>query len=185
MPALYRLTGKLLVEVDQARLKFENAFVAWQKSSGRSRFLMKGSDLRLVERLETKIPWGANAQEKQSFLNRSKRHRRFVQGAAGATVLALIGLGWVASLQSQRFEGKRFLRESGYPPVLYDSQRQLRKLALTEPLDLERFTWLSSDSIEELGLEATSSSNSIAGLASLSRCHLLKNLTLYLRSSQV
>jgi len=47
----------------------------------------------------------------------------------------------------------------GYPPMLYDSQRQFRKLALTEPLDLERFTWLSSDSVEELELNAVASSN--------------------------
>src|SRR5262249_57771097 len=94
-------------------------------------------------------------------------------------------LGVVARLAYQRFEDRRFLRESGYPPVLYDSQRQLRKLALTEPLDLERFTWLSSDSVEELELNASSSSNSIAGLASLSRCRSLKKLTLYLGASQV
>src|SRR5262245_24320660 len=178
IPALYRLTGKLLAEVDQARLKFENAFVAWQKSGERSHYLMKGKDLRLVERFETKIPWGATAQEKQSFLNRSKRRRRFVKVAAVAAGLALIGLGWVASLQYKQFEDRRFLRESGYPPVLYDSQRQLKKLALTEPLDLERFTWLSSNLVEELELHAASSSNSIAGLASLSRCRSLIKLTL-------
>jgi internalin A len=185
IPALYRLTGKLLAEVDQARLKFENAFVAWQKNGERSRYLMKGNDLRLVERFETKIPWGANAQEKQSFLNRGKRRRRFVKVATGAAGLALIGLGWVASLQNHRFEGRRFLTESGYPPVVYDSQDQLKKLALTEPLDLERFTWLYSDSIEELELSAAESSNSIAGLASLSRRRSLKKLTLNLTNSQV
>jgi hypothetical protein len=114
IPALYRLTGKLLAEVDQAKLKFENAFVAWQKN-----------------------------------------------------------------------EAKRFLGDIGYPSELYDSQHQLKKLALTEPLNLERFTWLSSDSVEELKLSAISSSNSIVGLASLSRCHSLKKLELDLSESQV
>jgi Novel STAND NTPase 1 len=185
IPALYRLTGKLLAEVDQARLKFENAFVAWQKNEERSHYLMKGSNLRLVERFETKIPWGANAQEKQSFLNRSKRRRRFVRVATGAAGLALIGMGWVASLQLQRFEDSRFLRENGYPPVLYDSQHQLKNLTLIDPLDLEGFIWLSSDSIEELKLRAISSSNSIVGLASLSRCHSLKKLELDLSEGQV
>lgn len=117
IPALYRLTGKLLAEVDQARLKFENAFLAWQKNGERSHYLMKGNDLRLVERFETKIPWGANAQEKQSFLNSSKRRRRFVKATTLAAGFALIGLGWVASLQYQRFEGRRFLRENGYPSI--------------------------------------------------------------------
>jgi Leucine-rich repeat (LRR) protein len=181
IPALYRLTGKLLAEVDQARLKFENAFLAWQKNGERSHYLMKGNDLRLVERFETKIPWGANAQEKQSFLGRSKRRRRFVKAARVAGGLALI----MAGLQYQRSEDRRFLRESGYPPMLYDSQRQLKKLALTEPLDLERFTWLSSNSIKELELRAALSSNSIAGLVLLSRCNSLKTLTLDISRSQV
>jgi hypothetical protein len=185
IPALYRLTGKLLAEVDQARLKFENAFLAWHKNGERSHYLMKGNDLRLVERFEAKIPWGANAQEKQSFLNRSKRRRRFFKVAMMAAGLALIGVIWVASLQYQRFDGERFLSDSGYPLELYDSQHQLKKLALTEPLNLERFTWSSSDLVEELELKAANSSNSIAGLASLSRCRSLKKLTLDLSYSQV
>jgi internalin A len=185
IPALHRLTGRLLAEVDQARLKFEDAFLAWQKNGGRSRYLMKGSDLRLVKRFETKIPWGANAQEKQSFLSRSTRRRRFVRAATVAAGLALIGLGWVAIQQYQRFDDRRFLSDSGYPPLLYDWQHQLRRLALTEGINLERFRWLSSDSIEELELHASGSSNSIAGLASLSVCRSLKKLTLSLRDSQV
>jgi len=70
IPALYRLTGKLLAEVDQARSIFENAFLVWRKNGERSQYLMKGNDLRLVERFETKIPWGADARGKKSFLNR-------------------------------------------------------------------------------------------------------------------
>jgi hypothetical protein len=35
IPALYRLTGKLLAEVDQARVKFQNAFQAWKTNDKR------------------------------------------------------------------------------------------------------------------------------------------------------
>ncbi|MGH9753568.1 MAG: hypothetical protein ACREA2_12360 [Blastocatellia bacterium] len=185
IPALYRLTGKLLVEVDQAKLKFENAFLAWQKNDKRSGYLLKAKELRLVERFETQIPWGRDEQEKKNFLRRSKRRRRFVRATAVAAGLALIALGWVAGLLFQRYEHRKFLGDEGYPPELYDSQHQLKKLELTEPLNLERFTWLSSDSVEELKLKAESLSNSIAGLESLSKCSSLKKLTLDLRSSQV
>ena len=102
-----------------------------------------------------------------------------------AAVLALIGAGWFSILQYQRFENRRYLTESGYPAELYDFQHQLKKLEMTEPLNLERFTWLSSDSIEELSLKAARSSNSIAGLTSLSKCRSLKKLTLDLGDSQV
>ena len=52
-------------------------------------------------------------------------------------------------------------------------------------MDLERFRWVSSDFIEELELHAISSSNSLSGLTSLSKCQKLKALTLDLKSSQV
>jgi len=185
IPALYRLTGKLLAEVDQAKLKFQNAFQAWQTNDKRSRYLLKGKELRLVQHYETQIPWGHDEQEKKSFLFRSKRRRQFVRAAIVAAVLVLIGASWFSILQYQQFEGRRYLTESGYPAELYDFQHQLKKLEMTEPLNLEHFTWLSSDSIEELSLTAASSSNSIAGLTSLSRCRSLKKLTLNLSNSQV
>jgi Leucine-rich repeat (LRR) protein len=185
IPALYRLTGKLLAEVDQAKLKFQNAYQAWQTNDKRRRYLLKAKELRLVERYEIQIPWGSDEQEKKNFLFSSKRHRRIVRAASVAAGLALIALGWVSLLQYQRFEHKRYLRESGYPPELYNYQHQLKKLELTEPLNLDQFTWISSDSVEELSLIAASSSNSIAGLISLSRCRSLKNLALTLSNSQV
>jgi Leucine-rich repeat (LRR) protein len=185
IPALYRLTGKLLAEVDQAKLKFQNAFQAWQTNDKRSRYLLKGKDLRLVQHYETQIPWGKDEQEKKSFLFRSKRRRHFVRAATVAAVTVSIGAGWFSILQYQHFENRRYLTENGYPAELYNFQHQLKKLELIEPLNLEQFIWLSSDSIEELSLKATSSSNSIAGLASLSRCRSLKKLTLDLRDSQV
>src|SRR5215213_3417240 len=94
IPALYRLTGKLLAEVDQAKLRFQNAFQAWQTNDKRSRYLLKGKELRLVQRNETQIPWGQNEQEKKSFLFRSKRRRQFVRTGTVVTLLALIGAGW-------------------------------------------------------------------------------------------
>jgi hypothetical protein len=178
IPALYRLTGKLLAEVDQAKLKFQNAFQAWHTNERRSRFLLKGKELRLVQRYETQIPWGQDEQEKKGFLFKSKRRRQLFRAATGAAVLVLIGIGWFSLLQYQNFENRRYLTENGYPAELYDFQHQLKKLELIEPLDLEHFTWLSSNSIEELSLTAVDSSNSIAGLSSLSRCRSLKKLTL-------
>jgi hypothetical protein len=185
IPALYRLTGTLLAEVDQATLRLEKAFLAWQNNDKRAPYLLKGRDLRLIERFATQIPWGSNTQEKQSFLQRSQGQRTVTRGVAVTVGLALLVLGWGAGVLYQRYEHKRYLRESGYPPALYVWQHQLKTLALQEPLDLERFAWLSSDSVEELSIRATSSSNSIAALASLARCRSLKKLTLTLYGTQV
>lgn len=185
IPALYRLTGKLLAEVDQAKLKFQNGFQAWHTNDKRSRYLLKGKELRLVQRYETQIPWGKDEQEKKSFLFRSKGHRQLVRAATVAAVLAMIGTGWFSIQQYQRFEHRKYLTESGYPAELYDFQHQLKRLELNEPLNLEHFTWLSSDSIEELSVTAAKSSNSFAGLTTLSSCRSLKKLTLDLSDSQV
>jgi hypothetical protein len=185
IPALHRLTGKLMGEIEQARLRFEKAFLVWQNNEKRGHYLLRGADLRLVERNVGQIPWGRAEQEKQSFLRQSQRRRSFVRAGAVAAAIVLITLGWGSGLIYQQSEHKRYLRESGYPPELYVWQHQLKRLELIEPLDLERFTWLSSDSVEELSIKAAASSNSIAGLASLARCHALKKLTLNLSYSQV
>jgi Leucine-rich repeat (LRR) protein len=185
IPALHRLTGKLLGEIEQARLRFENAFLAWEKNDKRRHYLIKGKDLKLIERNASQMPWGSAAQEKQKYLRQSLRRRGFVRMGALATAIALIAVGWMGSLYYQRIEGRRYLSERGYPPELYDYQHGLKKLEMKDELDLERFTWLSSNSLEELSLKAASSSNSIAGLATLARCRSLKKLTLDLSESQV
>ncbi|MBS1787982.1 MAG: hypothetical protein JST85_09685 [Acidobacteria bacterium] len=176
--ALYRLTGKVLAEVDQAKLKFQNAFQAWKTNDKRRYYLLKAKELRLVERYETQIPWGNDEQEKKTFLRASQRRRMIIKGVAVTALIALIGITLAGYFQYQRTEGRRYLRESGYPEELYDWQHQLKKLELTEPLNLENFTWLTSDSIEELSLKAAKSSNSIVGLSSLSKCGSLKKLSL-------
>jgi len=185
IPALYRLTGKLLAEVDQAKLKFQNAFQAWKTNDKRRHYLLKAKELRLVERYETQIPWGNDEQEKKNFLRISQRRRMFIKGAAVATIIAVTVISWASYLQYQRSNGESYLSANDYPPSLYDWQHRLKKVELIQPLNLERFTWLSSNSLEELSLKASSSSNSIAGLASLARCRSLKKLTLNLNGSHV
>ncbi len=186
IPALHRLTGKLLGEIEQARLRFENAFLAWEKNDKRAHYLLKGKDLKLIERNASQMLWGSAEQEKQTYLRQSLRRRSFVRMGAMAAAIALMAVGWGGAQWYQRYEGRRYLSESGYPPGLYDYQHQLKKLEMTEPLDLERFNWFSSDStIEELFLKGAESSNSIAGLSSLAHCPSLKKLTLDLSRSQV
>src|SRR5262249_18735713 len=149
IPALHRLAGRLLVAVDQAKLQFERAFLAWKHNDKRAQYLLKANELRLIERYTEQIPWGSDAQEKWTFLRASKRRRNIISASAVAAVCALIGMSWFASMQYQLGEQRRFLRESGYPPALYDWQHQLKTLALVEKFDLERFTWLSSQLVEE------------------------------------
>jgi hypothetical protein len=186
VPAIQRLTGKMLAEFDQVKLKLENSFLAWKNNERKSRFLLKARDLRLILRYQSEIPWGSDEQEKQDFLRKSEKRRNRSVLATIAVAFFLAGGVWWGYGQSKQFEARRYLRESGYPEELYDDwQHRIKSLKLVEPLDLERFSWLDSQSIEELTIKAQPSSNSLTGLASLSKCSALKKLTLDLGESQV
>lgn len=181
IPALNRLAGKLLAEVEQAKLKLVNAFSAWRNSSGASQYLLRGRDLRLVERYRGRIPWGADEAEKLKFLKRSRRQRATRRLTLIAGIVGLVAAGWVAGTQIQIYEAKKVLRDNQYPPELYDWLRTqpLKALELNTPFNGTRLPLLRSDTLEEFSIKVTATTNSLDGLeASLTGCPALKNLNL-------
>jgi hypothetical protein len=56
VPALRRLSGKVLADVDEARASFERAFRTWVERERRRRYLLAGRELRQVERCRAQIP---------------------------------------------------------------------------------------------------------------------------------
>ncbi|WP_394824775.1 AAA family ATPase [Pendulispora albinea] len=184
--AVLRLSGAWLADVEQARLKFSNAFVAWKNNEQRARFLLDAKDLRLIERCQSRVSWGGgNELEKQDFIRRSMWRRTWSRLGLVAAAFTLVAGAWFANLQVERYEGRRFLKESGYPPELYDWQHQLEALTLNGPLDVERFTWLRSKSLEVLNVKASAYSSSMAGLASLAHCDSLKTLWVDAHHTQI
>jgi internalin A len=174
-------------DIDQATLELVKAFSAWKDNERRARFLLKAQDLRLIERFEDQIHWGTgeDEQERRYFFDLSKRRRRLDRIILGATILYLVGVAGLAAFQYPRAGCRNYLRDSGYPPELCDWQGQLKVLKLRQPLDLESFSGLNSKTIEDLEIIAEPSSNSIAGLSSLSKCRSLKKLSLVLDGSAV
>src|SRR5262249_17885748 len=175
IPAIYRLTGKLLAEVDQAILKFEKAFQAWQNYEKRSYFLLKGKDLQLIRRFETQIPWGSNQQEKRSFLSLSKRRHRTKYGIAWVVVFGLMMI-FRKSLVLDPLEIVKLDREKRvYSAMLIDfqhRQKKLKKLVLINPIDIEGYTCLSSQFLVELSLK-TNWYHVLDDLHFLSQCNSL------------
>src|SRR5262249_12278585 len=159
--ALRRLSGQLLAEVDEARLKFEESFLAWRNGNQAWQYLLRGKDLRLVDHHEGQIPWGREAELKQKFLGRSRRRRLTIRLGLFAALAVLAGAGWFGKRQVDRFVGQTYLMaESDYPPELYDWQDQLQYLKLETPLNFARFPWLRSDRLEELALKGANNSYS-------------------------
>lgn len=186
IPALNRMAGQLLADVDQARLKFENAFMAWTNSEKSARYLLRAGELRLVERYEAQIPWGRDSSEKSAFLRYSQRRRTLRRLVLGALLIFLPTAGWLGTSQYQRYDARTSLRDSNYPPDLYEWQNQLKTLRMAEPINVQRFPWLHSDTLEELNISVAPTANSLDSLvASLARCRALKKLTLNIASSEV
>ena len=193
IPALHRLAGQLLAEVDQTRLRFENAFTAWKNSGGKARYLLNRAELRAVERYERQITWGKGATEKRAFLQRSQRRRALGRLRLTAALIFLIGVGGVIYRVNQRNEDRRiendartYLKDNNYPPELYDWQRQLKILRFNDPMPVQRFPWLHSDTLEEFTIEVQKGTNSLDGLvANLTKCRALKRLSLNLFNSEV
>jgi hypothetical protein len=183
--ALNRLAGKLLGELEEAKLNFVNAFSAWRKNNA-SQYLLRGKDLRLVERNKSEIPWGKDEKEKLNFLKRSQRRRTLTRLMSVALTICLIASGWFAKSQYQRYDAKSYLQDNYYPPELYDWQQQLKVLELTDPFNVKRFPWLQSNTLEEFAITVINSTNSLEELGdSLTRCPTLKKLNLDINSSQV
>jgi internalin A len=185
IPALNRSAGKLLGELEEAKGKFVGAFTAWRKNNA-SQYLLRGKDLRLVERYKSQIPWGKDETEKLNFLKRSKRHRALKRLMSAVLIITLLASGWLANSQYQRYDDRKYLKNNNYPPELYDWQHQLKVLELNEPFNTSSFPWLHSNTIEEFTIKVADSTNSLDGLVdSLTKCPALKKLNLDLSYSQV
>lgn len=186
IPALHRMAGQLLAEVDHAKLKFENSFTAWKNSDRSRRYLLKAGELRSIERHQAQISSGQDASEKLAYLRQSRRRRTLRRFALAATLIALMAGAWVAYSQYQRYDATRYLTDNHYPPELYDWQHQLRTLKLNEPVNLQRFPWLYSNTLEDFSIKVQGGTNSLRDLVdTLAKRPALKKLNLDLTSSEV
>ncbi|MCD9189067.1 MAG: AAA family ATPase [Pyrinomonadaceae bacterium] len=185
IPALNRLAGRLIGELEETKQKFAGAFAAWSKNKA-SQYLLKGKDLRLVERYQSQIPWGKEESAKLNFLKNSRRHRMFSRVLAVLVIISLTAGGWLANSQYQRYDAQTYLRDNNYPPELHDYQSQLKSFELNGEFNPKRFPWLKCNNLEEFSIMVTESTNSLDGLADiLTKCPSLKKLSLDVTSSQV
>ncbi len=192
IPAVNRLAGRLIGELEETKQKFVVAFSAWRKNKA-SQYLLKGKDLRLVKRYKSQIPWGKDEVEKLKFLKSSTRYQIFKRLTASLLIIFLLTGSWFTNNWYRQYEtgnkvaeAKTFLRDSNYPPELYDYQGQLKVLELTGEFNTIRFPWLQSNTLEELTIKVTKDTNSLEGLVnSLIKCPAFKKLNLDISNSQI
>lgn len=185
IPAIRRLSGTLVGELEETKIKFNTAFSAWKNNKARQ-YLLSGKFLRLVERYQNQISWGDEEIERLQFLKRSQQ-KRSLKILASTFLIFFLSIGfWVAYLQFKRYEAMKYLKENGYPGELFDYQHQLKRLEFKSKFNLRDVTFLNSDSLEELVISGTQSTSSMEGLVyGLSKCPNLKKLTVILYKCEI
>jgi len=143
IPALRKLTGTLLAEVEQANLTLNRAFRAWLPER-EPKLLLARADLRTVIRYQGHLPLGDDAAEKREFLQLSRRRlmrRRIVAGL-------FLGVLTISAIEALNLIQARVARERlaswGLPGDLYDYQGQLEDLVMLAPIN--RLDWLDERS---------------------------------------
>lgn len=143
IPAIRKLTGVILVEVERASLALERGYRVWAQAR-RSQYLLHGKDLEEVRRFRNQIRWGKEEEDKREFVRLSTWRRaaqRLTLVAAGLVMWFLIdSLGHY----SQRRENQSLLETWGLPRDLYNHLDQLEDLTL--PGTVTRVDWLRNAS---------------------------------------
>ncbi len=186
IPALRSMMSDLLAEVERARRIFENGYVIWTNGYRKSRYLLKGPELRVVERHKDQIPWTSDIGEKLVFLRKSQNRRSFWRLSVLAGLVIIVAFSLWGKSQFQRYDATRYLIDNNNPAELVDWQDQLQTLKLKDAVKAQRFPWLHSNSIKGLTLKLSEDTNSLEGLvANLVQCPRLTSLTLDIGKTQI
>jgi len=182
VPALRRLAGKLLDEVDQASRLLERRFHAWDREEQRSGFLLSGRDLQTVTRHQLFLRWGENRTAKQGFIERSLRRRSRVRLAWVAVAMVLSVGGYLLESYRATEAIRDDLVSWGIPGTTYDILPRLTALDLSE-ISIPDTEWLRrAERLEDLSVKLAPQTTG-EDLAELPRG--LQTLTLDLRGTQV
>ena len=98
IPALTRLAGKELSDVDKANKLLDRRVNEWLGNNCSSRYLFNLRELWLIERQKPYLMWGNNRRQKERLL--SKSQRRYQSYGAIFTVLLLVMVSVFSWLQT-------------------------------------------------------------------------------------
>ena len=139
IPALRRVAGVHLAEVDQAKRVLDRQYGHWREDPKRAN-LLTGKDLRQVLRYQRDFALGDSVEAKQGFIQRSVR-RRNRRLAALLVYGALSVVAGVVTLDMIRGDSDRArLKAWSLPEDLYDIQTQLTSLSVDARV--ARLDWL-------------------------------------------
>ena len=94
IPALMRLAGKELSEVDQANQLLDRRVNEWLGNQRSRRYLLNWGELRSVQRQRPYLVWGAKRRQKERLLAQSQR---WVYGGRAVVLVLLVVAGGLSS----------------------------------------------------------------------------------------
>lgn len=139
IPALRRLTSRILAEAEQASVLFERQLRIWSQDR-RRRNLLTGSELRSIQRHKHQLR-SLEEASRQEFLRRSRVRQvwRVTLSSVSFLIFAAFGaMGW-RYLESERHRSS--LESWGLPGDLYKYKKQIEFMSLSRPVN--HLKWLS------------------------------------------
>ena len=130
IPAIRRLTGKILAGAEQARLLLERRFRVWERDK-QKRDLLTVNELRQVRPFVGQFEWGKNAVNKKEFIRVSQYFINRRLGIAAALILVVLSLSPFGISRYNDFNYRNELASLGLPNLLLEKTTRLDTFILS------------------------------------------------------
>lgn len=119
IPALRRLAGKELSEVDQANELLERRVNEWLGNDRDRRYLLRWRELRQIRKQQPYLVWGKREAQKRELLRQSRRRlkRNFLLALSPIVLIIIFWLGWRFYEQQQFAQRREQLARLGFELV--------------------------------------------------------------------
>jgi tetratricopeptide (TPR) repeat protein len=145
IPALRRVAGKELSEVDRANQLLDRRVNEWLGNQRNSRYLLSLGELWFIERQKPYLVWGTNQPQKKQLIKISKRRYYRILSAIGALLLVFIGI-W-AYLVSPLGQIWRFQNELAHLSIKQQVNAEVAAIAFAKNNDWQKAEHICAEKI--------------------------------------
>jgi hypothetical protein len=117
---LRMLSGVFLAAAAQAALRLDEAYRTWSLRNRRRRFLLYGSELRLISRYRRQVVWGEDEAGKRELIRRSLRNRWFRRVLMASACIAFVAISIFEFIRIEKLKNENLRR----------AQQELRQLKM-------------------------------------------------------
>lgn len=150
VPALMRLAGKELSQVDQANQLLDRRVNEWLGNHYSPRYLLTWQEFRLIERQKPYLIWGSNKTHKQRLLSKSKqRFNRWIGFIVTSLLAIAIAISWLYSPWGQIWQVRRELAQLSMSRRVSSQSAANAAIAFAKDNNLAQAVKISQDYISD------------------------------------